>query len=354
MTKPTAQLPSLLYPGLRWTTPLLLAAAVSVAGCGGNDTEPDPVCSNVSINVDPGKIFGEWCQAVGQSKTKVLQVLVHGGSYDHTYWNFPGFDKRYSYSAYMNRAGYATLAIDQLGVGKSSHPASTEVSYTASTKAVSQVVVAVKGGVLGQSYSKVVLVGHSIGSLLSLGAQGLYGSADGILLSGFTHTLGMGLFERLGAKVVPALQDPIVMAKNAIPAGDTGYVSIIGGRSVFYDAGDADPAVVTADENSRSEQSGSLNAFEALAVNVSGIKTPVFIANGVLDIAFCAQGKAGATTDCSSAVTLKTAEQAFFTSATPLETYVLPGAGHNLNLTLQAQSWYGAALSWFQNRYPVN
>lgn len=342
----------LLGTWLKWMAPVALATVA--AGCGGGEGDLEPVCSDVAINVDAGKIYGQWCRPVNLLKPKVLQVLVHGGSYDHTYWNFPGFNKRYSYSDYMNRAGYATLAIDQLGVGKSTHPPSTEVTYSASTKAVAQVVASVKAGSLGKSYSQVVLVGHSIGSLLSLGAQASYGSADGVLLSGFTHTLGLGLFERLGAKVVPALQDPVVMVKNAIPAGDLGYVSIVGGRSAFYDAGDADPALVTADENSRSEQSGALNAFEALTVNVSSIKVPVLIANGVLDVAFCAQGKAGATTDCSSAATLKTAEQAFFTSASPLDTYVLPGAGHNLNLTLQAQTWYGGALNWFQSRYPVN
>lgn len=326
-------------------------AAMALAGCGGG-SDHAPICSDVSLAVDAGHIYGQWCRPADGPAAKVLQVLVHGATYSHTYRNFPGFDGRYSYSNSMNRAGYATLAIDQLGVGRSTHPPSDQVTYATAAKAVAQVVRAVRGGALGDSYGKIVVVGHSIGSLVVLGSVAQYGGVDGMLLSGFSHSLGGAGFGKLTASVVPALNDPITKAN--IPAGDLGYLSVLQGRAVFYQSGDADPALIAADEATHSELSGFLNAADYLAVDAGGIRVPVLVANGVNDIAFCSQGGGGSTTDCSSAATFRAAELPFFAAATPLEAYVLPNAGHNLNLTLQAQTWYGAALGWFRTHFPVN
>lgn len=326
-------------------------AATALAGCGGS-SDDTPICSDVSIAVDAGHIYGQWCRPPDGHGSKVLQVLVHGATYSHTYWNFPGFDGRYSYSNYMNRAGYATLAIDQLGVGKSTHPPSDQVTYATAAKAVAQVVSAVRAGALSDSYGKIVVVAHSIGSLVVLSEVAQYGGVDGMLLSGFSHSLGGTGFGKLTASIVPALNDPITQAN--IPAGDLGYLSVLHGRPVFYQSGDADPALIAADEATHSELSGSLNAADYFAVDASRIRVPVLVANGMNDIAFCSQGGGGSTTDCSSAATFRAAELPFFTAATPLEAYVLPNAGHNLNLTLQSQTWYGVALGWFQTHFPAN
>lgn len=349
----------------RWTAPACLAATVrrralglvllpfGLTACGGGDDDGPPICSDVLISVDAGRIYGQLCRPARAPNSKVLQVLVHGATYDHTYWNFPGFDQRYAYSLAMNRAGYSTLAIDQLGVGKSSHPPSSEVTYAAAAKAVAQVIDVARAGTLGETYSKVVLVGHSIGSLVSVGTAAQYRNIDGLLLSGFSHSLGASGFGALTAGMVPALQDPVITAKTALPAGDTGYLSVVGGRAVFYQSGDAEAAIVTADENSRSEMSAFLNPVDGLLTDASTITVPVLVANGVKDIAFCNQGDGGSTTDCSSATRLRTSEASFFSAATPLEAYVLADAGHNLNLTRQAQTWYRDALAWFQTRFPV-
>src|SRR5262245_21605351 len=59
----------------------------------------------------------------------VLQVLIHGGTYDHRYWNAPDVNGRsYSYAAYALDRGYSVLALDQLGVGSSSRPPGDEVN----------------------------------------------------------------------------------------------------------------------------------------------------------------------------------------------------------------------------------
>jgi len=59
----------------------------------------------------------------GNYKNRPLRVLVHGGTYNHKYWNVPAMNGNdYSYARFMAEAGYALLAIDQLGTGESSKP----------------------------------------------------------------------------------------------------------------------------------------------------------------------------------------------------------------------------------------
>ncbi len=62
-----------------------------------------------------------------------MQLLVHGITYDHRYWNIadpqnPDGD-RYSWVAAAAEASYATAAIDRIGNGNSAtHRASRSIS----------------------------------------------------------------------------------------------------------------------------------------------------------------------------------------------------------------------------------
>src|SRR5689334_14888823 len=66
-------------------------------------------------------LVGTLC-ARGSLQHKTIQVLIHGGTYDHNYWDFPYQPETYSYVRELTNAGYATLNIDRLGVGESSRP----------------------------------------------------------------------------------------------------------------------------------------------------------------------------------------------------------------------------------------
>lgn len=68
-------------------------------------------------------LYGQYCEPTvkNPSRAKTLQLLVHGITYDHTYW--AGFDSipsspAYSWVTYANAQGYPTLAIDRLGNGR--------------------------------------------------------------------------------------------------------------------------------------------------------------------------------------------------------------------------------------------
>jgi pimeloyl-ACP methyl ester carboxylesterase len=283
----------------------------------------------------------------------VLQVLVHGGTYSSAYWDLPGFNDQYSYSKAMNAAGYATLAIDQLGVNRSSHPASALLTEDAQAKAVHDVVQAARDGLLGNPFERIALVGHSIGSITAVVEAAEYHDVDGVVLSGLSHSPGAVGLARLATYARPALLDAAV--SDQIPPLDLGYLSAPGSRAVFYGSGDADPAVVTTDEALRSPLSAvQLATFPEYLFLTSSIDVPTLLADGQDDVMFCAGGGGGSLTDCTNADTLHMAEAPFFAPAAHLQTFVLPGAGHIVNFSLNAQAWFAAARQWFDRWEPLS
>ena len=72
---------------------------------------------------------------------------------------------------------------------------------------------------------------------------------------------------------------------------------------------------------------------------------PVLLAVGQQDMLFC-----DATVSCADSRAILAREAGDFSSAACLEAYVLPTAGHSLNLHLNAQSWFAAASDWADRR----
>lgn len=79
----------------------------------------------IKLNTVSGtqKLYGQYCEPTvkNPSRAKTLQFLVHGITYDHTYW--AGFETipssaLYSWVTFANAEGYPTLAIDRLGNGR--------------------------------------------------------------------------------------------------------------------------------------------------------------------------------------------------------------------------------------------
>src|SRR5688572_14466912 len=53
-----------------------------------------------------------------------IDVLVHGATYDRSYWDWPQQSPAYSFVMRTLQAGRATFAYDTLGAGQSSRPVS--------------------------------------------------------------------------------------------------------------------------------------------------------------------------------------------------------------------------------------
>lgn len=117
-------------------------------------------------------------------KVKTVQVLTHGGTLDHTYWDIaPG----YSYVDTAAAAGYATLLYDRLGTGLSDHPDPVQIVQLPIQIEIAHLIVQkLRGGKIGsRSFQKVVGVGHSLGSAITQSVAAKYPKDfDALVLQG--------------------------------------------------------------------------------------------------------------------------------------------------------------------------
>lgn len=301
------------------------------------------------------RIFMRLCVPVGE-RPSTVQVLVHGITYNHLYWDFPdptnGTD-RYSYVSAATHAGYATLSIDRLGIGQSSHPLGQLVDFNTNAFAVHQVIQALrKGKVPGPTgkitFSKVALVGHSYGSITAWFAATRWPrDVDGLVLSGATHQFPPDALLTILASSQLAVLDPTLDP----PVLDPTYLTTIPGtrESLFYAPAFADPAVVALDEQTKQTVTlGEGGTFLLALASPLDMRDPVLLADGDLDSLFCTE-RAGA--NCSSAQGLVETEGPFLGSRVPcVDGFVLNDAGHDMNLMENAEDWFDAAQQWVQAR----
>ena len=287
-------------------------------------------------------IRGRLCLPAG-APPRTVQVLLHGATYSSVYWDFPYQPAKYSYVHAMLAAGYATLNIDRLGFGASSHPPSMLVTMQTGAHAVHQVIQAARNGSLGPRFDHVILVGHSMGTVLAWLEAATYHDIDGLIATGNTHRISLRNASDISLNLYPASLDP-----GFAHAGlDPGYLTTRpGSRTFFYQPSDADPNVIAVDEATKDTVPLTeflTYQFEVFASgDASRINVPVLTAVGQYDRLMCGTD----ATNCSTASTLLAAEAPFYSPAACLQAYVLPGAGHDINLHLNAQDFFAVAARW--------
>jgi hypothetical protein len=114
-----------------------------------------------------------WPAGSAIESVHTLQVLVHGLGLDKSYWDIsPG----YSYVDAAASAGYATLAYDRLGVGASDHPDPIQVVQAFVDVEIQHALVTLarQSRLIHNAFKTVVGVGHSYGSVVSLGHTAKY------------------------------------------------------------------------------------------------------------------------------------------------------------------------------------
>jgi hypothetical protein len=99
---------------LALVTAALAAVAYLPAAAAHADGLPALTCSDHTLPVriaDSGPadqtMWGQLCYR-GSHEPATVQLLVHGASYNHLYWNFPYGNGYYSYVDAATAAGYAT------------------------------------------------------------------------------------------------------------------------------------------------------------------------------------------------------------------------------------------------------
>ncbi|MES1241505.1 MAG: alpha/beta fold hydrolase [Acidobacteriota bacterium] len=288
-------------------------------------------------------VFGVLCSR-GSVHHKTIQVALHGSTYSHLYWDWPLQPETYSYVRRATSAGYAVLNLDRIGIGRSDRPPAADVTIGSNAYVVHQIVQALRGGdLVVPSFGRiraerVALVGHSLGSLIAIQEAATWSDVDGVALTGLSHTVTPALGEVL---LYPANLDPR-FAGQGVPDG---YLTTVPGtRGVFYSLPSADPLVLALDEATKETATGAEldTAFPALALSV-GIHVPALVEVGDLDRAFCADPS------CSVSGSLGI-EAGLFPADACVETAAIAGAGHDLNLHVQAPAAYDVLLDWLDRR----
>jgi pimeloyl-ACP methyl ester carboxylesterase len=304
---------------------------------------------------------------------RTVQVLVSGTAYGKEYWDFPYQPDTYSYVRAANAAGFTTFNFDRLGIGRSSHPVSPQVTIPSNADSIHQAIQRLRSGAVdGVRYERVVLVGHSLGSLITWYEAAQFHDVDAVVSSGILHTFDRQAVARFAATLYPAAFDP----RFAGRISDPGYLTTLPGtraQSLYY-LPNADPQVIEIDERSKQtatafeardvfeqETPGTLGALrdplcaapaavcEGSAAFWYGVTTriavPVLTVIGQYDNLLCGAGRPNR---CADVAKLRQDESQYFRGSAQrcLALLEVPDTGHDLNLHRSAQGWFAPANSW--------
>lgn len=304
---------------------------------------PGATCHDVTIPValSEGKprtyqLWGRLCRPRNR-RPETVQVLLPGATYTSSYWDWPYNGARYSYVRHAVAGGYATLALDRIGHGRSSHPASTLVDTNANIFTVHQVVQDLRDGTLAH-YQDIITVGHSFGSAIAMAEAAEHRDVNATILTGLLHK-----FSTSGIAEVTRDQHPAYVDALRFKNLDPGYLTTLPGTrgSIFYRRAATDPRVIAWDEATKDTVTANeLSTFRRFLTDGTArrVNVPVLVVVGQDDRILC--GSDGS--DCSDPHSIQIQEASFFRHRY-LHSYVLKAAGHDLNLQRNAPNWFEAA-----------
>ncbi|GLZ35910.1 alpha/beta hydrolase [Lentzea sp. NBRC 105346] len=319
---------------------VMLAVFVPVpAPANATQTPCTDVNTPVGLGLTTATMYGRLC--VPETASTVM-VLVPGGTYTHDYWDIPIDPDVRSVRLALNKAHIATMTVDRIGTGRSSKPLSLLVDNVSQAQAVHRVIQSLR-----PRFDKVVIGGHSIGSVITMVEAGTYRDVDGVMVTGMTHQWDYLRAVPALANSIPAALDPVLSVRGL----DPGYLTTMPGAryGMFHAPGPNVSSVVDYDESTKDV----FTAGEAVTTIVMSnlvlpasatINAPVLTVQTTADY-FCGTPPLGA--DCSSAEALAASERPFFTHAPRVDGYVLSGYGHCFNFSADAASGYhDAVIEW--------
>lgn len=335
---------------------VLLAAATALAVAslttGAAQAEPlsEVTCSDEYMPTALGQLYMQVCRPADRPSSTV-EVLIHGGAYNATYWDFDYQPEKYSYVHYAASRGHTTVAIDKIGSGKSAHPASALVTQTALANIVHALVGKLRSGqVAGGPFEKVVTVGHSMGSALAAIEASTYRDVDAVVLTGFSHRISLATTAKTLLQVLhPATLDPKFGLSR-----DPGYLTTRPGQraTVFYTPDD-DPAAIQWDDQNKDIISltelgdGVPGGF--MLPTTTGMTAPVLVMNGQYDALMCDPGPLGRG-DCTSSEALRAQEAPQFPNSPQVDAHVVAGAAHCLTGSHKSIESFETTFSWIEAR----
>jgi len=312
-------------------------------------------CRSIGIPVQQlartASVHGTLCLP---SRRRTVLVLVPGATYDGTYWNI-GFDPgTYNFRLAMNRAGYPTFDIDRVGTGASSTPPSALVTHERQAAALHDAVGALRAGGLGAPrFTKVIAIGHSLGSATVVTEVASYHDADAVVLTGFSHSPNSSGLLQLFNSLTPA---PVV--DPAFRDRDPGYLTTLPGhRGFLYGDADVSPALQAYDEATKQPVSAFeiATAFQTIAPLRSSpvtpvvkipptgtIDVPVLSINGSADKLFCNLATCAGTDEFTAT------ERPYYAASPRFTGWLLPAAGHDINLSSNTRDYQREVIGWLR------
>jgi len=358
----------------------LVASAMAAGGATAWAEVPDCRSVDVPVPLSAGgqivHLVGEVCYPTTEveSLEGAVQVLVSGTAYGRSYFDFPYQPDTYSYVRAATAAGFTTFNFDRIGIGGSTKPLGTQITVESNAHTIHEAITKLRAGTVdGTAYSKVVIVGHSLGSLITLYEAGTYKDVDAVVASGILHSIEpIGVTEFL-TTLTPAAIDPKFLGTVIDPT----YITTrpgTRGRSFYY-LPKTDPAVVATDEQLKAtatvpeavgvfaqELPGVLRPVSQVACAVTptlcdgpaeslvygvtrNITVPVLSVTGQYDALLCGRT---APNKCSDVAAVKQDESTYYTGRAQrcLTVAQLPDAGHDVNLERNAPSWFELSNEW--------
>lgn len=320
----------------------------------------------VSDIAGPQEVLVKLCLPDG-GRPSAVQLLVHGITYDHRYWNIADPEdpasSRYSWEAAAAEAGYATLAIDRIGNGQSSHPLSAFVTIDSNAAVVQQLVDALRAGTIPSpgaraAFDRVVLVGHSYGSMTSWFTASRYQDVDGLVITSATHNIReVGTPLGVEGHIYPAMLDPQFAGMNL----DPGYFTTRPGtRGELFHAGlhygpgtEVHPTIIERDEAAK----GTLTQFEIYNYPIIfrtplDVRVPVLLLIGDQDGLFCSATPLDLAVPCATTTGLIANEAPWYGPHAQLDAVILPTVGHDINAFPRAPQAFAAAMAWLGEHVP--
>lgn len=276
-------------------------------------------------------VSGELCATRHELlRGTAVQLLIHGATYSHDYWDSDTVDGvSDSYARAMAASGLATFAFDEIGAGGSSHPSSDRLTVDVAAHVAHQIVQALRNGDLGGTrFRKVIAVGHALGSVVAWDEAIHYADVDGVIVTGAVHSLSARYQNARATVFLPAVTDPRFTTTGL----DRGYLTTAAGvRTSWFLAASNPAAEAQKDVVAATELVTAAGFITSTATRA--IRVPVLTIVGSNDATLCGPNTQGRYFDCSNAMAVARQEAPFYSPRARLHACVIPDAGHDLSLT---------------------
>ncbi len=311
----------------------LLGKPHTIAGVLYSKPSQHKICSHKATQRKIEKCF---------FKLSTLQVLIHGWTYNHTYWDPYGAAKPgRSYARFMAKKGYVVLALDLLGTGASSVPDGVKLDFTENVNSLIQVLKPIRADQRLQHHyiRQIALVGHSAGTILSVLTAGTAPQlADFLIATGWSYLPHQVFSEEIinaARQQTPYIRFPSELRTQ-----------------LFYYTPTAKPRQIAFDNSQLADQfpngaltqglpllealdSGQVAVIKAVSL-VDKVKVPVLVQLGDMDVI--------------AKPSIPENEKMPYSGSPDVTVQVLDNIGHSLNLHIDRKTGWRQINQWLKRQ----